>query len=231
MKILKVISCMLLVVSLLTLIACKNKEEEEEWIPPREYDETEVLENATHLIHTAKKINTVLWGVGILSIDDDGSDHTYLPASSEEMEEYGIYSVEDIRKIMKRYYSAGVCDTVEKTILGNVRDENSSIVSLVRYYDDKDKETGDVTLMVNRKANVYFTNEVEYHTETMRIKEVKGEVIYLTVDVVVYDDENNAYERCLTFSVIEEDTGWKLHSPTYMKYDPYTDIYDNLTKQ
>ena len=230
MKFLKPILCILLVFSLLTLLCCKEKEEEDKWIPPREYDETEVLENATHLIHMVKKINTVLWGVGILSIDDDGSDPTYLPASSDEMEYYGIHSVEDIRKITKRYYSASVCDTVEKTILGNVRDENSSIVSLVRYYDETDKQTGEVTLMVNRKANVYFKNEVEYHTETMRIKEVKGEVIYLTMNVVVYDDDNNAYERILTFSVIEEEDGWKLHSPTYMKYDPHTDIYDNLIK-
>lgn len=231
MKPTRVFLCILLVVSLLTLFSCKDKDSGKDEIPPREYDESEVIENATHLIHLSEKVNTIVWGVGILPVDDEVDAGVYRPCSEEEMDRYNIRSVEDIRRRCRSVYSSGVCQTIENTILQNVRDENESIVSFVRYYDEVDSETKQTTLMVNTGANVYFDKAVEYYSETIQIKEVKGEVIYLTIDVTVYDDENNAHEMKMTFSLIEEEDGWKLHSPTYMKYNPYADIYDDLTKQ
>ena len=224
----KIILIVLAVMIFSALCSCKEKKEE---IPPREYVESEVIENATALLEGAKDINRILWGVGILPTEsDEGTGGVYLECKAEDMARYGIECVEDIRTLCKTYYSGAVCQTVENTVLGNVRDENESILSLVRYYDKTDKETNVSTLMVHTEAKVYFEKEVTYHTETLKIKEVRGEVIYLTVNVTVYDENDAPYQRVLTFSLLEEESGWRLHSPTYMKYDPYADIYDNLTK-
>ncbi len=223
----KYILCILLVVSLLCLFSCKEKEEE---VPPREYVESEVIENATILLQKAKDVNRIVWGVGILPIEGDEQNGTYRECSLEEMERYGVFSVDDIRTLCKEVYSGAMCQTVEHTAFGNVRDENESIISLVRYYDKTDKESGKTSLMVNTGAYVYFEKEVDYHTETLQVKGVKGEVLTLTVNVTLYDEENQSHDKTLTFSMIEETDGWKLHSPSYMKYDAYSDIYDNLTK-
>ena len=225
----KILWIVFLAVLALNLFSCKK--EEEDVVPPREYVESEVIENATSLLSLSGDINHILWGKGIAAVENEEETGAYRACQSEEMERYGIYCVEDIRTLCKTVYSSAMCSTVESTVLGNVRDENESIVSLVRYYDNTDKETGDVTLMVNTDAYVYFEKAVTYHTETLRIKEVKGEVIYLSVSVTLYDEEDAPHEKTLTFSMIEEADGWRLHSPTYMKYDAYSDIYDNLTKQ
>ena len=223
----KTLLAVFLVVFSAFLFSCKETEPE---IPPREYVESEVIENAEALLIGSQDINCILWGVGILPNPEEENTGVYAECSVEEKERYGIQSVDDIRTLCQKIYSEAMCQTVENTILGTVRDENESIVSLVRYYDKTDSETQTVSLMVRTDFHVYFEKPVTYHTQTLKIKEVKGEVIYLTVDVTLYDEENLPHDKTLTFSVIEEADGWRLHSPTYMKYDAYSDIYDNLTK-
>jgi hypothetical protein len=214
----------------LNLFSCKKKGKDDVVeVPPREYVESEVIENAVALLEEAVDINTVLWGVGILPVENE-EDGAYRACQEEELMRYGIRCVADIRTLTESVYSKAMCKTVESTVLGNVRDENESIVSYVRYYDLTDKETGDVTLMVKTDAYVYFEKPITYHSETVKVKGVKGEVITLTVEVTLYDEENVPHEKTLTFSMIEEADGWKLHSPTYMKYDAYSDIYENLIK-
>ena len=226
----KILLVVFLVVLALGLFSCKKKEGDAVEVPPREYVESEVIENAVALLEGAVDINTVLWGVGILPVEGEEESGAYSPCQNEELMRYGIHSVNDIRTLCQKVYSKAMCSTVESTVLGNVRDENESIVSFVRYYDVTDKETGTVTLMVKTDAYVYFERPVTYHTETVKVKGVKGEVITLTVDVTLYDEENAPHEKTLTFSMIEEADGWRLHSPTYMKYDAYSDIYDDLIK-
>ena len=228
-RISKILLVVFLVVLTLNMLSCKKKGDGEDEVPPREYIESEVIENAASLLEGAVDINTVLWGVGILPIENDDGG-AYSACQGEELERYGIGCVDDIRALTASVYSEAMCKTVEQTVLGNVRDENESIVSYVRYYDLTDKETGDVTLMVKKDAYVYFEKPITYHTETLKVKGVKGEVITLSVDVTLYDEENKPHGKTLTFSMIEEADGWRLHSPTYMKYDAYSDIYENLTK-
>ena len=77
--------------------------------------------------------------------------------------------------------------------------------------------------VVNSKeeSKVYEVNtDAEYLIDTLKIKEVKGEKIYLTVDVLVYGEVNQSQTRTLTFSVLEEESGWRLSTPTYMAYIP-----------
>ena len=227
-RISKILLVVFLVVLLLNVFSCKREKDDGE-VPPREYVEGEVIENAKALLEGAVDINTVLWGVGILPVENEEGG-AYSACLSEELERYGVFCVDDIRALCASVYSGAMCKTVENTVLGNVRDDNESIVSYVRYYDLTDKETDAITLMVKTDAYVYFEKPIAYHTETVRVKGVKGEVITLTVEVTLYDEENKPHEKTLTFSMIEEVDGWRLHSPTYMKYDAYSDIYENLTK-
>lgn len=231
MKLLKKILFLILLVALATMsLSCKKDEAVEE-VPPREYVESEVIECAKALINTAKDINRIVWGVGILPVpEEEETGGVYRACASDELARYGVSSVDDIRTLCQNVYSEAMCKTIENTAFSNVKDDGESIVSLVRYYDKTDKDTETVTLMVNTNAYIYFEKEVLYHTDTLKVTGVRGEVLTLTVSVTVYDGEDKPHEKTLTFQMIEESDGWRLHSPTYMKYDPYADIYDDLTK-
>ena len=128
----------------------------------------------------------------------------------------GIFSVDDLRAFCKEVYAEEICQMVEKTVFSPVKDSEDNVISLVRYYDQSND--GKKYLMVNTKSTVYFERDAEYLTDTLKIKEVKGEKIYLTVDVLVYNEQNQTQTRTLTFSVLEQGSGWRLSTPTYMTY-------------
>ncbi len=221
----------LLICLSLTFCLCSCEKEE----PPRDYVESEVLSSAEELLEHSKLVNRLIWGVGLPILDDESAQKhgVYVEYDRTLAEEMGIQSVDDIRALCQEVYTTALCSSIEQTVFSALKDEDDNVLGYVRYYDAK-KEVDNLEvsyIMVNTESTVYFDKEVEYHTETLKIKEVKGQIIYLTVEVTVLDGENNEHERTLTFSMLEEEGAWRLGSPSYIKYDPYADIYDDLVGQ
>ena len=212
-RILWIILCLILILS--CAVSCKKEPEEQE---PREYSENEVLMAAKGLLLDCGEVNRILWGVGIpVSESEDAQKKgNYTEVDPDWAQMMGIFSVDDLRAFCKEVYAEDICQMVEKTVFSPVKDSEDNVISLVRYYDQSND--GKKYLMVNTKSTVYFERDAEYLTDTLKIKEVKGEKIYLTVDVLVYNEQNQTQTRTLTFSVLEQGSGWRLSTPTYMTY-------------
>ena len=208
---------LLLILTLSLFVSCKPEESSEPEVP-REYVESEVLSQATALLANCGEINRILWGVGIpISQSEDAvKSGNYTEADPEWAEMMNVHSVIDLKAMCREIYSDEVFQMAERTIFSPVKDSEDNVIALVRYYDYTPENKA--YLMVNTKGTVYFERDVEYLSETLSIKEVKGQKIYLTVDVLVYNENNQAQTRTLTFSVIEEESGWRLSTPTYMTY-------------
>lgn len=210
-----------LMLTLTCAISCKKEPDE---VPPRDYVESEVIAEAGELLLKSNQVNRILWGVGLPASQNESSQSigSYTEMDWETAQQMKIYCVDDIRALCKEVYSEDVCQMAERTVFSPVKDSEDNVISLVRYYDSTVEAEGEekTVLMVNTKSTVYFERDAEYHVQTLRIKEVKGEKIYLTATVTVYNEENQSQQRELTFSVIEQRDGWRLASPTYMAYIP-----------
>ena len=210
-----IVLCLLLIVC--SFVSCK-KEETPEVEAPREYSEGEVLSEASSLLANCNEINRILWGIGIPTSESEDAvkSGNYVEVDPEWAQMMNIRSVVDIKAMCREIYSEEVYQMAERTIFSPVKDSEENVISLVRYYDYTPENKA--YLMVNTKGTAYFKSDVEYLTETLAIKEVKGQKIYLTVDVLVYNEQNQSQTRTLTFSVIEEEKGWRLSTPTYMTF-------------
>lgn len=212
-----IILCLILMLSF--AVSCK-KEPADTTPPPREYVESEVLAEAGSLLSECGRINSILWGVGIPVLESEEAlkKGNYIEADAEWIQNEDIRTLDDLRSLCQKVYAKEICEMVERTVFSPVKDGEDNVIALVRYYDYTEDEKS--YLMVNTKSTVYFERDAEYLIDTLKIKEVKGEKIYLTVDVLVYGEGNQSQTRTLTFSVLEEESGWRLSTPTYMAYIP-----------
>ena len=213
------IVCLLMLFSM--MISCKEELTEPE-IPDREYVESEVIGAAEELLLDSNKINSILWGVGLPTSQSEDAikNGSYTQIDEEAANALLIFCVEDIRALCRSVYTKDICQMAERTVFSPVKDSENNIISLVRYYDytPKDEQTQESVLMINNKSTVYFKRDVTYHTETIKVVDVEGEIIHLCVEVTVYNEEDQSQKRTLSFSLIEEEGLWRLASPTYMTY-------------
>jgi hypothetical protein len=212
-RILWIVFCLTLLLS--CAVSCKKEPEPE---TPREYVESEVQTAAEGLLLNCGEVNHILWGVGIpvSEREDAQKKGNYTEVDPDWAQMMDIYKVDDLRAFCREVYATEICEMVERTVFSAVKDSEDNVISLVRYYDST--EDGKSYLMVNTKSTVYFERDAEYLIDTLKIKEVKAEKIYLTVDVLVYSEQNQPQTRTLTFSILEEESGWRLSTPTYMTY-------------
>ena len=215
----RVIALALLVCTVLLLVpSCKKKDAN------RTYDEQTVIRETAELISKSDLINRIYWGVGIPICDAENAYNKgkYVEADPAFLEEYGIDSIEKLKEMTSEVYDSVFCETIFQTKLSAVSDSDGSVVSYVRYYQEKSKDADGREvlgpILVHTEATVYFEKPVVYHTETLAVREVKGDIIYLTLDVTVLDDNNAPVVQSLTVAVIEESVGWRLVNPTYDCY-------------
>ena len=63
----------------------------------------------------------------------------------------------------------------------------------------------------------------------IKVLGAEGEIVYVSVDVEIsYDGKTQ--KNTIKVGLIEEESGWRLNSPTYASYNEYLDIYDELQK-
>ena len=227
MKNKKIISLFLIFILLFSFFGCKNKNEEDE-IKNREYDKTQVEEAARILLEKSVPVNEILFGRGFEFVNDN-SNSIYKKASASSLEKYGVNKVEDIKALAGEVYSSGYMSTVNASDIFSSVSDGESIRFYTRYYNDEDGG-----IFVNSTYNYVLKNEYEYISDPVAIGSV-GEFVIVKVTVrATILGENGESVKSRDFDhrikMVEEDGEWKLHSSSYIVYNEYTDIYEDMNK-
>ncbi len=194
----------------------------------RDYVESEVLEAAERLIRKSVKLNEIYWGEGIAHDQDKSeANGAYYRASSASCSHYGINTIDDLTQLTRETFTVDMSNLIINTKLSSISDEDG-IQIYARYYQ-KYSALDDTPecIMVYDNAEVFLKDDVIYRYETLRVSRVKGESIFVGIDVTVINDEGDIQSSTLEIELIEEDAGFRLNSPTYKRYTD-DDYYNEL---
>jgi hypothetical protein len=176
----------------------------------RTYDEAVVKNSAKSLIKRSSVLNEIIWGKGILYDEDPRyQSGVYYPANLISQREYGVESFSDIIEMCEATFSVSYVEYIKKNVLTSSIEENGRIYT--RYYQ------GDEALMVYSQYTPLLRDTVEYLYDTMEVLGSKGEIVTVKIQIKVTRGELSQ-TRELEIDLIEEETGWRIDTPTYASY-------------
>lgn len=197
----------------------------------RDYDEAEVVAAVKKLLPISEKVNEIYYGEGILyDMSLSEADGAYHKADEYSLKEFGVKNITDIKNLTLSCYSKELGNGIIQTKLSSISDEDG-IKIYVRYYQKYSAlDDSEECIMVYKNADVFLTDTVVYDYNSIRVKDVEGEILIVEVDAEVTNDEGKTQSTTLTVRLIEEEDGWRFDSPTYLKYadDKY---YEDLQNQ
>ena len=211
---LSLLLCLVMLLSGMFLPSCKEEKKD------REYDAEVVLREAALLVERSKLINFIFWGDGIPVREGEEAEKlgTYTEADGSFLEQHGIDSVDKLKKMTSEVYDKAFCNTIFETKLAALQDSDGNRISLVRYYQKTSKdESGDEIqgpIMVHTQSESICEADPVYHTDTLVITGVSGQIVHLTVEVSYGTDSTERIT--VPVDLIEEENGWRLVSPTYV---------------
>lgn len=192
----KLISLILVVVSLLLLPSC-NKD--------KSYDEAEVKSAAKNLIRDAATYNDIFWGEGFPYIEDiNYSNGIYYAADEVYLKKIGFSKLDDIYIKASNIFSEAYLESIYSGM-------NTS--GNVRYYQEKER------IMVNSEYEPLLTDKVSYLYDTIEILGYDGDVLELKITVKVTRGEDTQ-TREKKIDLVKEGGKWLIDSPTYISYRP-----------
>ena len=224
-KILKIIALMLIIALLPILLAACN----------RSYDEAEVISAAEKLISASETLNQIYYGEGIGWLENSEKNNgIYREADPTELNRYGFKTIAELKELTKNVFSVAHSERMfEGTFSGAFLQDGSS--SKARYYQkfidssDPIERTKPDCIMVCSEVEGLLKGDASYDLSTLAVSRVKGQVVYVTLDVSV-SYEGKTQKQSLEVGLFEEEAGWRLDSPTYAVYNEFQDIYDQLQK-
>ena len=198
----------------------------------REYDEDEVLAAVGPLLREAEFLNFIYYGSGIKYYDSNDTTYgKYREADLAHLEELGFSTIEELKTLTEKTFSASYSELIYSTVLSSMTD-GTSIISLARYYQATDAETGAPThIMVQSKYTVLFKDSIAYDYNSFKVVGSKGEKVYVTVDATVTRADGATQKTTVTITLFEEEYGWRIDNPTYANYNENKDRYDQLKDQ
>ncbi len=224
---------------LLSLFSCSGNEEEPT-VTNRNYNKTEVEEAAKALIENSISLNEILYGKG-LEWEEDGGVGIYKKATQNSLSHYDIKTVADLKEKLTDVFSSKYIDALNKSdVFSSVKD-GETIKHYTRYYDHTEKvgegdgeKTEETYLLVNTVYNYPLKNRYEYISEPVA-KRAEGEYVIVVATVratIIGDDGEVKKVRDFEHEIklIEENGNWRLDSGTYIVYNEYTDIYEDMNK-
>lgn len=207
-------------VSLFTLSSCN-----------RSYDEEEIIEVSKILLKNAEMLNIVYYGSGIEYFDDEDEKGYYRKANVNHLEELGFSTIDELKTLTDKTFSAGYSSEIYSTILSSLSTD-ISIVSPARYYQAYDEETGAPThIMVYSNFTPMLKDSIVYDYESLRVDGSKKEKVYVKIDATVTNADGKSQTTTVTVALVEEDDGWRIDNPTYANYNEYKDRYDELNNK
>lgn len=214
----RILALLLLVTSLFSIVSCEND---------REYDEGEVLAAAAELIEKSLPLNELLYGKGL----SYGEEHIgiYYKATDESLAAFGIETVEQMKNMVREIYSTDYSESILTSDAFSPITVDDVIVGYTRYYQSEDEDGNPNGIMVKSDYDYPLKNSYEYHAN-MSVIDVEGEVIVVRTMVTATSVDGKVMNVNNDVRLIEEESGWRLMTPTYVVFNDYTDIYDKLKK-
>lgn len=220
-KILGVLLTLVVIFSVFALNSCENN---------REYDAQIVKTQALELIKKSVSLNDIYYGEGITYKEDESlAIGPYYPADSLSLQSFGIETVEDLKRKTEEVFSVDLTKTIYDTKLSPLYDSDEVIRGYTRYYQTytEDKDPKPKYFMVYRDAEIFLKDKVTYNYDTLVVKESRGEIVYVEIEVNVETEDGKSQKKTLEIGLIEEANGWRLSSPTYTSYVDL-DYYNQL---
>ena len=221
-KAIKLIALLLIVAALpLSLISCD-----------RRYDEAEVKEAAKSLILASATLNEVYYGDGIKYLEN--SEHNvsiYCEADPYHLEELGFKTIAELKEKTLEVFSTAHAETMFAGTFSGTFTQNGSS-SMSRYYqkfDDNIANPKPVCIMVRSNYEPLLDSEVIYELDTLTVIGSDKEYVNATIEATVIKGEK-MQTHTINIRLIEEESGWRLASTTFAKYNEYQDIYNELQK-
>ncbi len=194
----------------------------EEEVKNREYNEEEVRSAARTLIEKSALLNEIYWGAGIPYKDDlNLASGKYFPADEIYLEKIGISTIEDLKNLTRGTFSDEMCSWVFSTLLSSISD-GTTVAATARYaqmWGGADGKTPEY-ILVYSETDYFLVDKVTYHLDTIKVLGSKGEKVNveILVTVISSDEKNPPMDKTIDVSLIEEEDGWRLDSPTYTRY-------------
>ncbi len=215
----KLLSIILALVMISSLISCERD---------REYDEAEVIAAASELIEKSHRLNELFYGRG-LEFSEEGGVGKYKPATSESLEKFGISTLEDMKSLTREIFSESYCEVIFGSSVFTSTKLDDVIKVYARYYQSYDDGENPDSIMVLSDYEYSLKGSYEYKGD-LRVVDVEGDVIVVRASVVAVSESGKSKSLDFDIRLYEESYGWRLTTPTYVVYNEYTDIYDNLKK-
>ena len=204
----KIISVILIAVSLLLLPSCSSN---------ISYDEAEVIAAAKDLIKKAEKYNDIFWGDGIPYLEDNNyRNGNYYAADIISLDDMGISRIDDLYLNAAKIYSEDYLEDILISVFGISGGEYYNN-GLVRYYQETEY------IMVNSAYSPLLVDEVEYLYNTLEVVGSDSDTVFIKIMIKVTRVEG---EEVLTqtrekeIDLVKENGIWLLDSPTYANYRP-----------
>jgi hypothetical protein len=211
----KIVSALLIFVMCASFTSCEND---------RDYDEAEVLSNAALLIEKSYKLNELFYGKG-LKYGDVGVG-IYKRAEKESLDSYGISTIEDMKNMAREIFSDSYCNAIFSSDVFSSLKIDNVVKSYARYYEDKDNEKNPVIMV--RSNYEPLLNCTYVYSSAMEVVDVEGEIIVINTLVTATNKEGSVKNINVKLRMIEEDDGWRFTGPTYVVYNEYADLYEDL---
>lgn len=182
-----------------------------------DYTEEEVVKAAKKLIKGSYEINVIYFGKG-LPISEEESE-----AAKKFAEENGLslenvqflpvtedspyFTVEDIKKATNKVYSESYCEYLYKMAFEGYSTEDGYAAVYAKYLED---ESGTLTVRIDLADNELPART--YDLDSIKIESKKeAEVVISVVSYLNGEKE----DKSVSLTLVKEENGWRLDSPTY----------------
>lgn len=210
----------------LSLFSCDGGERD------RDYNEEELLKEAEKLIKQADLLNEIFYGKGISYDELSASSYgNYKQALIFDLEKYGFFSISELKEKAEAVFTKGYSENIFSTILDSIKDDDDNVRYFARYIEVREEEEADGVIFVSTTYTPLYDGEIEYDYSTLSVYEVKGERITVSVKATITTSDNKVQSTNKRITLIEEDLGWRIDSPSYIVYNEYKDRYEELDKE
>ncbi len=182
-----------------------------------DYTDEEIKKEAEKLIESSFQINDIYFGKGLpISEKDSEAAKKFAEENGFELdnvqflpvtEESPYFSIEDIKAATAKVYSKAYCESLYKTAFEGFSLQDGSQAVFAKYIED---ESGTLTVRIDLAENTLPVRTYDY--STMKVKAKKDTSV--KVEMVSYLDGKKE-EKPVVFTLVKEENGWRLDTPTY----------------
>lgn len=179
---------------------------------------------AKELLPRSMLVNELFYGNGIpvSEAQDAREQGRYREADATYLAERGISSIEDMKTLALDVYCDSFCTSMFSTTLKSLYDDDV-IAGYLRYFEMAATDTEPYALMVDTSPTVLLRDTVSYDLSSVKTDGVKGELVYIKVDITVTNAEGKSQSRTIRVAMIEETEGWRFYELTGASYSSYFD--------